>query len=266
MKNTFILLLIAISLWSCEEVIEVELDTTAPRLVIDASINILLDDGSVTPKIKLSETAPFFGNEVPPVTNAIVSITSDNNEVFMFEHQGDGEYTTAIVPQLGVNYTLKIIHNDETYTATTSLQTVVPLEEVTQNNEGGFTGDMIEVEISFTDPSNENNYYFFEGLSDRGDLRDSFSDEFFSGNTFQAIYFADDIEPDDVISFSLYGVDEQFYNFMFALLQQSSDGGGPFETQPATIRGNIINETNTDNYPLGYFRISELSKIVYTVE
>jgi len=54
---------------------------------------------------------------------------------------------------------------------------------------------------------------------------------------------------------------------MFTLLQQSSDqSNGPFETQPATVRGNIINETNPDNFPLGYFRISQVSELSYTVQ
>jgi len=252
---------------SCEEVIDVELDTSSTRLVVDASINRELDGGSVFRSIKLSETAPFFDDEIPVVTDAVVTIISDNGEVFNFEHEVDGVYTSSIVPENDINYTLTIVHNGETYTATTTLQTVAPLEEVTQNNEGGFTGDMIEVEIAFTDPANINNFYFFEALSSRGNERDSFSDEFFDGNTIQGLYLADDLEAGDVISFNLYGVDEQFYNFMFALLQQGSDeGGGPFETQPATIRGNIINETNSDNFPLGYFRISELSSTVYTVE
>ena len=34
---------------------------------------------------------------------------------------------------------------------------------------------------------------------------------------------------------------------MFILLQQGGeDGGGPFETQPATVRGNCINQTNSE--------------------
>ena len=57
------------------------------------------------------------------------------------------------------------------------------------------------------------------------------------------------------------------YDFMFILLQQSNDeGGGPFETQPATVRGNCVNMTNPDNFPFGYFRLSEVDKIIYTVE
>ena len=54
---------------------------------------------------------------------------------------------------------------------------------------------------------------------------------------------------------------------MFILLQQNAaDGGGPFETQPATVRGNCINDTNPENFPLGYFRLSEVAELIYTVE
>ena len=54
---------------------------------------------------------------------------------------------------------------------------------------------------------------------------------------------------------------------MFILLQQIEEqGGGPFETQPATVRGNIINQTNPDNFALGYFRLSEVDEFIYTIE
>ena len=54
---------------------------------------------------------------------------------------------------------------------------------------------------------------------------------------------------------------------MFVILQQNSqDSGGPFETQPATVKGNCLNQTNPNNFPLGYFRQSEVAEIVYTIE
>jgi hypothetical protein len=50
------------------------------------------------------------------------------------------------------------------------------------------------------------------------------------------------------------------------LQQGSEDGGGPFETQPATVRGNVVNETNPDNFPLGYFRVSERDTLMYIIQ
>ena len=170
-------------------------------------------------------------------------------------------------PQPDTNYTLSVTYKDEVYTATEQLQPVVPLEFVEQRNDGGFDGESIELKAFFTDPANIENYYFFEGLSDRGNVYDTFNDEFFDGNSIFGFYVVEDLETGDEVNFVLHGVNEQFYNFVFILLQQGSDNsGGPFETQPATVRGNLVNETNPDNFPLGYFRISEISTLQYTVQ
>jgi hypothetical protein len=44
-----------------------------------------------------------------------------------------------------------------------------------------------------------------------------------------------------------------------------SSGGSPFSTPPATLRGNIINQSNENDYPLGYFHLSEIDTRNYTV-
>jgi len=250
---------------SCEDVIDVDLNTSDPRLVVEGNIH-LLEGGSSISTVKLTTTAPFFDNQIPYVENALVTITDDMGTTYPFIYTSEGVYNTQFVPQLNVNYTLQIIYNNETYSATEQLYTVSPLEFIEQKNDGGFTGEDIELKAFFTDPAGEQNFYFFEGLSVRGDNFDVFDDEFFDGNPIFGFYRDEDLSSGDEVTFNLYGVNQQFYNFMYVLLQQTASGGGPFETQPATVRGNIINETNPDNFPLGYFRISEMSTIIYTVE
>ena len=65
---------------------------------------------------------------------------------------------------------------------------------------------------------------------------------------------------------------------MNLLLEQSEGGFGPFETPVATIRGNIFDVTGIDNinqfdnveqpdnYPLGYFSVSETFTQTLTIE
>ncbi len=251
---------------SCEDVIEVDLNTAAPRLVVEANIN-LLENGTSESTVKLTTTAPFFDNQIPVVNDAIVTITASNGEVSPFTYSENGIYVSNLIPQENIEYTLEIIYNNETYTSTNTLRKAVPLEFVTQRNDGGFSGEDIELKAFFTDPGGIQNFYYFEGLSNAGDSFDVLDDEFFDGNTIFGFYLIEDLEQGDVVTFNLYGVDQQFYNFMFILLQQISDGGGgPFETQPATVRGNVVNRNNTDNFPLGYFRISEKYTLIYTVE
>ena len=266
MKKNILFILVILFLSSCEEVIDIELQNSDPKLVIEASVNVL-KDGTSDAVVTLSQTAPFFENYIPPVTDALVSITSNTGDVYNFNHTQNGIYTANFVPVLENSYTLEVIYQNQIYTATESLHTVTEFEEVIQDNEGGFSGDQIQLKAFFTDPANIKNYYLSETLSVRGDERRAFNDEFFDGNRINEFYLAGDLAPGDVVTFNLYGVDEYFFNFMVVLLQQTDGGGGgPFETQPATVRGNIVNQTNADNFPLGYFRISELSTIMYTVE
>ena len=42
-------------------------------------------------------------------------------------------------------------------------------------------------------------------------------------------------------------------------------GGGPFQSPPATVRGNILNTTDINNYALGFFSVSETASINYMV-
>ena len=57
------------------------------------------------------------------------------------------------------------------------------------------------------------------------------------------------------------------YNYMNVLLGiAGTNGGSPFQTPPATVRGNIVNQTNFNNFALGFFRLSETDTMSYTVE
>lgn len=266
MRKLFVIILCFGILSSCEDVIEVELNEAPPRLVVEANINIW-EDGASSSLIRLTTTAAYFDNNVPVVTDAVVTITDENGTIYPFIYSDNGFYVSDLSPQLETDYTLNIIYNEESYSATEKLYPVVPLELIEQRNDGGFTGEDIELKAFFTDPPEEDNFYYFEGLSERGDVLDVYSDEFFNGNRIFGYYLVEDLAPGDEVQFNLYGVNEAFHNFMFVLLQQSSNqGSGPFQTQPATVRGNIINETDSDNFPLGYFRVSEVSTLNYIVE
>ena len=82
-------------------------------------------------------------------------------------------------------------------------------------------------------------------------------DEFYQGNVFTFSYFFDDLEAGDIAAIKIMGIDERHFNFMTILINQTQDGGSPFDTTPSTVRGNLSNRTNPTHYPMGYFRLSE---------
>lgn len=270
MKKLFSIFVLVL-LFSCEDVIDVDLNSTEPRLVIEASINWLKNTTGNEQEIKLSLSAPFFDEEIPPANNAIVQITDSNNNIFNFLEDGQsGIYrTSSFIPTIDETYTLSIAYQGQTYSGTETLKPVVPIDFVEQNNEGGFTGEDIELKAFYTDPANIENYYFFEFISDIPVVPtlEVYEDRFTDGNQIFGFYSEEDLESGDVVTIRNYGISKRFYEFMFILLQQGSENdGGPFETQPATVRGNCVNTTNPNNFPFGYFRLSEVDELIYTVE
>jgi hypothetical protein len=258
-------------LTSCEDVVDIDLNTSEPKLVIEASINWEKGTSGNEQEIKLTLTAPYYDSDIPPANGAIVSIVDSNNTTFNFTEDGiTGIYKNLIFnPILNETYTLTINYQGETYSATETLIPVVAIDYVEQENDGGFLGDQIELKAYYTDPANEENYYFFEFLNANitsiPDLG-VYDDEFSNGNQIFGFYSHEDIEIGDVIEIKSYGVSERFYNYMSILLEQNGEGDGPFSTQPTTVRGNCINETNAEYFPLGYFRLSEVDALTYTIQ
>jgi hypothetical protein len=271
MKKIIALLSLGLLFTTCEDVIEIELNNSEPRLVIDAGIDWLKNTTGNEQSIKLTLTAPFFDENILPANGASVSISDTNGNTFIFiEENNSGIYrNNTFIPVIDATYVLSVFYNNELYTATETLKSVVPIDFVEQNNDGGFLGEDIELKAFYTDPANIENYYFFEFISDIPLIPtlEVYEDRFTDGNQIFGFYTEEDLEQGDIVTIRNKGISEQFYQFMFTLLQQGSEeGGGPFETQPATVRGNCINQTNPSNFPFGYFRLSEVDEVIYTVQ
>ena len=271
MRNVIFISLLSFFITSCEDVIDVDVPTAPPRLVIDASINWFKNTPGNEQFIKLTLSAPYFDTEVPPANGAQVIITDNNNNTFNFiEDRNTGFYlNNNFVSEINGVYNLTITYNNEVYTATETLKSVSSVEFIEQQNDGGFTGDEIEIKAFYTDPINEENFYFyrFTNTTEPDISLEVYDDEFTDGNQIFAFYTDEDLAQGHELIIRNFGISEQFYEFMFILQQQTGDnGGGPFETQPATVRGNCINQTNPENFPFGYFRVSEADEFTYIVQ
>lgn len=281
MKNYIfkILLPLLIFTGSCTDVIDVDVPEASPRLVIEASMDWEKGTSGNQQFIKLSTSTPFFDNLTGnPVKGAIVSVTNNNdNSEVLFTDENNGTYSTnEFVPIMGQAYTLRILHDNEVYSATESMTPVTEITTVFQSRENGFDKDALEVNIEFNDPKDIENFYLAK-FQRRGDLLQTLidvKDEFTDGNKMSIFYekLQDDdsgereFVPGDIVDISLHGLSEQYYNYIKLLIQQSGGPGGPFSTTPAEIKGNCINETNPENYAFGYFRLTEVDKKVYQFE
>lgn len=269
--SKYILILIAFIFFSCEKVIDIGLDTAAPRLVIEASINWVNGTNGNEQKVKLTTTTDYFSNTIPRVTNAVVFITNSNNQQFNFVQDTEpGIYKCAnFNPILNETYTLTVVYKDEIYTSTEKLLNTPIVKRVDQRNDGGILGDEIEVKFVFDDIPNETNFYFlkindpYKVIPEYGVLED----RFFQNNEMFGLYFSEKLKTGDTLKFTNNGITLNYFNYMNILLSQAGGGNaGPFSTPTSTIRGNIVNQTNFDNFALGYFRLSKTEIKEYIIE
>ncbi|GAA4326107.1 hypothetical protein GCM10023115_39450 [Pontixanthobacter gangjinensis] len=260
-------LILSFALFSCEEVIDLELEESEPRLVIEASIVWLKGTQGEEQRIRISETVPFYQEDTDPVENAIVRVIAENGDIYEFNHIANGEYiNSSFQPVLNASYDLEVIHEGQTYTASESMMPVTSIDFVEQTESGGFAGDEIEVKAYYTDPADEENYYLFKFYNEDVTL-EFYEDEFTNGNQIFGYYSNEDIAEGDLIRIEIQGISRSYYEYLFILRSQVGENdGGPFETMPATVKGNIVNRTNPENYPFGYFRLSEVDSTFYTVE
>ncbi|WP_335972978.1 DUF4249 family protein [Gaetbulibacter jejuensis] len=266
-------------LTSCEDTIDVDVPTAQARLVVEASLDWEKGTTGNVQSISLSMSTPFFDTDQDTsVTGAIVTVTNeDSGEVFPFDDNNDGTYSTStFVPILNNTYHLEIVYDGETYEATEALMSVSDINEVNQSIEGGFDDELLELNLYFTDPANIENFYLIK-YDVEGDLfpyLEDVSDEFTDGNEIHDFLEKDDdedseetpFEAGDVVNISLYGISEQYHNFIRLLIEQHGSQGDPFSSTAALIRGNCINPTNPDNYAFGYFRVTEVDTATYTFE
>jgi hypothetical protein len=256
---------------SCQDVVNVDLNTAPPKLVVEASINWQKETLGNGQKIKLTTTSDYYSTTIPKVSGATVFVKNSSNSIFDFiEKPNTGEYfCTTFVPVLNETYTLTIISNGQTYTATEILKPVVEITKIVQNNLGGFDGKTIEIKAYFNDPANEDNFYFYRYAYQNPLLNNYYvgEDTFFQGNEFFSISQNDELKTGDKIMISHTGISKTFFNYMNVLISiAGSSNGAPFQSPAATVRGNIINTTDFNNYALGYFSLGEVETKNYVVQ
>ncbi|WP_419211488.1 DUF4249 domain-containing protein [Maribacter sp. X9] len=256
-------------LCSCEDVIDVDLETGDSTIVIDAEI--LWEkgtDGNVQ-TIRISRMTDYYNPEPPKVSGAQIYIENSSGDLFTFsETDVMGVYVCDnFLPQLNETYTLQVTVEDKTFTASETLIPVPEINRVEQDYIEGFSGDEnFEVSIFYDDPENQTNFYLTDFKASVLQYPEYIliDDEFYNGNEVENNFSDEDLEVGNSIEIIHRGVSEQFYNYMNLVLETTSSN--PFATPPANIRGNIINQSNHEDYALGYFRLCEANQLLYTLD
>lgn len=268
-------LLFAILVWaciaSCEKVIELDLQTAQERLVIQGLLQWEKGTDGAEQNIKLSKTGSFYDSKIVPATGAAVSVSKQNGTTISFEETTDGMYTTdSFEPEIGATYTLNIIYEGQTFVASNIMSSVAEIDTITQSTEEGFSVNAPEINISFTDPVGQNNFYriFYKRIRGDSIITEStlYDDQFEDGNVLTDFFERNDTKTGDQFDIILAGISEQFSNYIDLIEAQEDADIGPFSVAPVNVKGNCINQTNPENYPYGYFSLSEVVTVTYTFQ
>ncbi|MRH99371.1 DUF4249 family protein [Kriegella sp. EG-1] len=272
-------LFFAVAFVSCTDVIDVTVQSDETRLTVEASIDWEKGTAGNEQTIVLRTSTDFFDTATDTqVTGAIVKITNDaNGTEFIFADQNNGSYTTTeFVPVMGQSYTLEITYNGTLYTAQETMTAVPEITDIFQDREDGFNDEELEAHIIFNDPIDEENFYLFK-FQKQGNLLPDFEvghDEFVNGNEIDWWYEIDEddetdeietLQPGDVLEIEMYGISNDYYNYMDILIEQIG-GVGLFQATPVGVKGNVVNLANPEDYAHGYFRLVEVNKRSYTFE
>lgn len=260
-KRIFHIILVAIVVTACTEKIDVELDNTYTRLVVDGHIES--DTGAY--QVILTKSADYFSNEpVPRVVNATVTLSDGENAYLMYETQpgisGIYETSTDFTGKKGRTYSLNVelqedIAGKTSFEAASYLPPVTTLDSIMAvfHPEWGPEG-IWTIKLWAQEPGDEVNYYLFNLYRNGKLLTDTITkktisdDKFYNGSYMtgvDAIYINsanawETIYPGDTVVLQMSGITREYFNFIDQVRQ--SGFSIPFFTgPPANVQGNVSN-------------------------
>ncbi len=244
------LLILAVLIISCEEVIEIDLNDAEPVTVIEANIS----DTTGPYYVHITRTVPFSQNNTPPGVNDAFVTLSSNGLTDTLSLVSDGLYrTNNIIGISGAEYNFAADLVDGIYTSTSFMPIKTNLDSVytTTNSGGGIGGGSRKVNVvpKYRDPAGVRNFYRFILYVNGQQTEDIFvqSDESRDGQIIrQPLRPRNDIHSGDVLTLEMQCIDENVYRYFYALSLNFTRGLNQTQT-PSNPPTNIVGGK------LGYF-------------
>lgn len=277
MKKYILIPFVLLFLISCEKVIDIDLNQSNPRFVIEGN----LSNEAGESKVRISKTLNFDETTAfPAISGALVTIT-DNllNQIDTLTETSLGIYFKAgLVGIEGHTYTMMVNIENEIYTAVSTMPFSVNLDSLVQENlagsgiggggPGGSGGPgnpggdhdyetIIQITPHYTDPVNSENFYQFEVTRNDTLVDDVFirNDVGFNGSS-SHLPLRVKADKGDVVTIDLQSIDKTVYNYFFGLNENINQSSAT----PANPASNI------NNGALGYFKAHTSKKKTIGIE
>jgi len=283
-KILILIIALASLMWQCTERIEVEVDSTYTRLVVEGYITT----DTMAHYVKLSLSGDYFANKpADRIGDALVRIDDGDHTIELTESESEaGLYLTEPdyhgIP--GKTYTLTINQVDidkdgvyEEYTAESILHPVAKMDSIALDLMESPHFKIYQVLVYAWDPP-ETNFYAFKVYKNGTLLTDTLSellvqnDEFFNGNYTHGIpsqflthgipsqFLDQDKEGEvlvegDTVTFELDGITEEYYQYIIEAQSEVFYKTPMFSGPPSNIMSNISNGA------LGFFSAYSIERL-----
>ena len=266
---------------ACTEPIDIELDSTYARLVVEGAVNT----DSMNHYVMLSITSDYFSNKPSPrVQDAVVELTFGDETIQLIENETvPGRYETpyAFRGVIGTTYDLDINQldvnqdgDDESYHASSTMAGGSELEkiELKYYSTSIISGYMVYMYAYH--PPELRDWFGFKFYKNSDLLTDSLynysvmSDELFDDGYFPGLpvgFLSDDdprqaVHPGDTVTFELNCIEESYYNFVIEA-QIEIAGYYPLFSGP---QSNVV--SNIDNGAMGTFAAYSIQRYSVIME
>jgi uncharacterized protein YlzI (FlbEa/FlbD family) len=300
-KLIALLIIIAVTGAGCIKQIEVDTRYEGPVLVVEGAITT----DTVPYKVKVTYTRPVTPGDAIPEEylerDALVSISDDLGSSTQLVYKGQGNYETTnsnYIGKVGRSYqvTVQLKNGKKFVSVPEKIRPAVPIDKTTilfDPEFNMFVPSKFSIYIDVTDPANQEDYYNWafssyvprvtHGISCgnlcvfgeycyqriKNDGLNVFSDASINGNKLtnrlmglSPIYWY----GNHYIDIAQHSISREEYQFSVKYNEQQTRTGSILDPLPASIKGNIYNAANPDEFALGYFSASSVThKLVVLV-
>ena len=293
--SLFVGMLLLLGMNSCEDIIMPELEQVEAVVVIDAWVN----NKPERQLIRISETQPFFTDQLPPgVAGAIVVVSDERGGIFEFIESptSPGEYWwepggNEVLGEEGETYTLTVQLNGQTYEASARVGRVPEISNITLAFEpaDAFRPDSFIAEFWAIDPLGRDDTYWIKTwkngilLNKPVEINLAYDAGFSAGGNFDGVTFITPIrqginpveedeegellspyQPGDVVRVEIHAITIPAFNFLTQVKLQTDRPGGfgeLFATPLSNVSTNLTNKSNPDGPVLGFFNVAAVSSL-----
>ncbi len=253
MKNIFFILLLIFT-FGCEDVIQVDIDSGKPQIVIEARITNSLNNNFV----KITESTDFYNpNTYNTISGAEVIVKENDDKEYLFEETSPGKYQhnqLIVIPRN--KYSITVQYNGEKYSAVSNVPQGLNIDSLNYViKKRPFKKEkFLELHVYFQDNKNQKDFARFVVYKNGEKINKIFvyNDRLTNGNYINYFFFNFDKESfhlGDKIFVEMQTIDEQTYKYYRTLKNAvAQQQRGPFgSAAPANPT------TNWSNNAFGYF-------------